>query len=188
MAEEQKTFRRYNSQKKDTALDLGKLQPQDTELEEAILGALMLEKDAYVKVCDILKPESFYDVRNKKIYSAIQSLGALQRPIDMLTVTDQLRIDGTLEDVGGPLRITELTGRVSSSANVEYHARIVAQKYLARELISFCSTIEGKAFDDDAQGSDMIEDANESELDALATEAAIAVMMAEDGIDDSDLD
>ena len=159
MAEEQKTFRRYNSQKKDTALDLGKLQPQDTELEEAILGALMLEKDAYVKVCDILKPESFYDVRNKKIYSAIQSLGALQRPIDMLTVTDQLRIDGTLEDVGGPLRITELTGRVSSSANVEYHARIVAQKYLARELISFCSTIEGKAFDESNDVDDLLQEA-----------------------------
>ena len=65
MADEQKNFRRYNSQKKDAALDMGKLQPQDTELEEAVLGALMLEIDAYVAVCDILKPESFNDERNQ---------------------------------------------------------------------------------------------------------------------------
>ena len=159
MADEQRNFRRYNSQKKDAALDMGKLQPQDTELEEAVLGALMLEKDAYVAVCDILKPESFYDVRNQKIYASIQSLGAKQRPIDMLTVTEQLRLDGNLEEVGGPLRISELTGRVSSAANVEYHARIIAQKYLARELISFCSNIEGKAFDESNDVDDLLQEA-----------------------------
>ena len=159
MADDQRPYRRYNSQKKDPALEIGKLQPQDMELEEAVLGALMLEKDAYMNVCDILKPESFYDVRNQKIYSAIQSLGAMQRPIDMLTVTEQLRHDGTLEEVGGPLRISELTGRVSSAANIEYHARIVAQKYLARELISFCSTIEGKAFDESNDVDDLLQEA-----------------------------
>jgi replicative DNA helicase len=159
MADEQKNFRRYNSQKKDAALDMGKLQPQDTELEEAVLGALMLEKDAYVAVCDILKPESFYDVRNQKIYASIQSLGAMQRPIDMLTVTEQLRRDDNLIDVGGPLRISELTARVSSAANVEYHARIVAQKYLARELISFCSTVESKAFDESNDVDDLLQEA-----------------------------
>ena len=159
MAEEQRPYKRYNSQKKDSVLEMGKLQPQDTELEEAVLGALMLEKDAYVQVCDILKPASFYDVRNQKIYSSIQTLGAMQRPIDMLTVTEQLRLDGNLEEVGGPLRISELTGRVSSSANVEYHARIVAQKYLARELISFCSSIEGKAFDETNDVDDLLQEA-----------------------------
>ena len=159
MAEEQRPYRRYNSQKKDSALELGKLQPQDTDLEEAVLGALMLEKDAYVQVCDILKPESFYDVRNQKIYASIQSLGAMQRPIDMLTVTEQLRHDGNLEEVGGPLRISELTGRVSSAANVEYHARIVAQKYLARELISFCSAVETKAFDESNDVDDLLQEA-----------------------------
>ena len=159
MAEEQKSYRRYNSQKKDPALEIGKLQPQDTDLEEAVLGALMLEKDAYVVVCDILKPESFYDVRNQKIYSSIQTLGAMQRPIDMLTVTEQLRLDGNLDDVGGALRISELTGRVSSAANVEYHARIIAQKYLARELISFCSSIETKAFDESNDVDDLLQEA-----------------------------
>ena len=159
MAEEQKSYRRYNPQKKDPALEIGKLQPQDTDLEEAVLGALMLEKDAYVVVCDILKPESFYDVRNQKIYSSIQTLGAMQRPIDMLTVTEQLRLDGNLDDVGGALRISELTGRVSSAANVEYHARIIAQKYLARELISFCSSIETKAFDESNDVDDLLQEA-----------------------------
>ena len=161
MANEQRPYSNYSSSRKQdkAMLEIGKLQPQDTDLEEAVLGALMLEKDAYVVVCDILKPESFYDVRNQKIYASIQSLGAMQRPIDMLTVTEQLRLDGNLEDVGGPLRISELTGRVSSAANVEYHARIVAQKYLARELITFCSSIETKAFDESNDVDDLLQEA-----------------------------
>lgn len=161
MANEDRPYNNYKqSRKQDKAmLEIGKLQPQDTDLEEAVLGALMLEKDAYVVVCDILKPESFYDARNQKIYASIQALGAMQRPIDMLTVTEQLRLDGNLEAVGGALRISELTGRVSSAANVEYHARIVAQKYLARELITFCSSIETKAFDESNDVDDLLQEA-----------------------------
>ena len=139
--------------------ETGKLPPNDTELEEAVLGALMLEKDAYTVICDILKPESFYDARNQKIYEAVQTLGAMQRPIDMLTVTEQLRLNGTLQEVGGALRISELTGRVSSAANVEYHARIVAQKYLARELISFCSGVLEKSFDESNDVDDLLQEA-----------------------------
>ena len=139
--------------------EMGKLPPNDTELEEAVLGALMLEKDAYTVICDILKPESFYDARNQKIYEAVQTLGAMQRPIDMLTVTEQLRLNGTLQEVGGALRISELTGRVSSAANVEYHARIVAQKYLARELISFCSGVLEKSFDESNDVDDLLQEA-----------------------------
>ena len=74
----------------------GRVMPQDKEVEEAVLGALMLEKDAYTAVCDILKPECFYEPRNQRIYEAIQSLGAAQKPIDMLTVVEQLRLNGTL--------------------------------------------------------------------------------------------
>ncbi len=139
--------------------DFGVMPPMDTDLEEAVLGALMLEKDAYTIVCDLLKPESFYDPANQKIYAAIQQLGAMQRPIDMLTVTEQLRLEGTLDEVGGPVKISELTGRVSSAANVEYHARIVAQKYLARELISFCSSIQSKAFDQTNDVDDLLQEA-----------------------------
>ena len=139
--------------------DMGKLQPQDLQIEEAVLGALMLEKAAFSEVSDILKPEMFYDNANQKIYAAIQSLGTRQRPIDMLTVTEQLRADGALDEVGGPMRIGELTGRVSSAANIDYHARIVVQKYLARQLISLSSTIQSKAFDESNDVYDLMQEA-----------------------------
>lgn len=137
----------------------GRMQPRDKDLEEAVLGALMLEKDAYTTVCDILKPESFYEPANQKIYEAIQQLGAQQRPIDMLTVTEQLRLNDALDEVGGPVFISELTSKVASGAHVEYHARIVAQKYLARELISFASQIESKAFDESNDVDDLLQEA-----------------------------
>jgi len=138
---------------------VGRVQPRDTDIEQAVLGALMLEKDAYVTVCDILKPESFYEPAHVKIYEAIQTLGARQQPIDMLTVTEQLRLNQTLKEAGGPAYISELTMRVSSAAHVEYHARIVAQKYLARELISFASSIESKAFDESNDVDDLLQEA-----------------------------
>ncbi len=87
----------------------GKLPPRDTDLEEAVLGALMIEKDAYMNVCDILSPESFYDPINQKIFAAIMQLGLSQRPIDMLTVVEQWRANGELEEVGGPIKITSRT-------------------------------------------------------------------------------
>ena len=137
----------------------GRKLPQDKDLEEAVLGALMLEKDAYSTVCDMLKPESFYDPANQKIYEAIQLLGASQKPIDMLTVTDQLRHNGTLAEVGGPVHISDLTSRVLSAAHIETHARILAQKYLARELVSFSSTIESKAFDESNDVDELLQEA-----------------------------
>ncbi|MDE7410858.1 MAG: replicative DNA helicase [Paramuribaculum sp.] len=137
----------------------GRRLPQDKDLEEAVLGALMLEKDAYTVVCDLLKAESFYEPANRKIYEAIQTLGAAQQPIDMLTVTEQLRHNGTLEEVGGAVFVAELTSRVASGAHVDYHARIVAQKYLARELITFASEIEKKAFDESNDVDDLMQEA-----------------------------
>ena len=141
----------------------GKLQPQAVELEEMVLGALMLEKDAYTVVCDILVPESFYEPRHQKIYQAISTLGANQRPIDMLTVVEQLRADGNLEDAGGAVRITELTACVTSAAHVEFHSRIIAQKYLARRLIAFASGIQTQAFDEGGDIDDLLQ-AAEGEL------------------------
>jgi replicative DNA helicase len=137
----------------------GRIAPRDKDLEEAVLGALMLEKDAYTTVCDLLKPESFYEPNNRLVYEAVQTLGAAQRPIDMLTVTEQMRLNGTLDQVGGPVFITGLTARVSSAAHVEFHARIVAQKYLARELIAFASSIESKAFDESNDVDDLLQEA-----------------------------
>lgn len=137
----------------------GKLPPHDKELEEAVLGAVMLEKDAYMNVCDLLTPESFYDPRNQKIFEAISTLGLNQRPIDMMTVTEQLRQNGTLADVGGAAHISELTAQVYSAAHVEFHAKIVAQKALARRLIEFASSVEGKAFDEANDVDDLLQEA-----------------------------
>lgn len=148
----------------------GKLPPRDIELEEVVLGACMLEKDAYMNVCDILVPDSFYDPVNRKIFEAISNLSLNQRPIDMMTVTEQLRREGTLDEVGGPVHITELTARVYSAANVEFHARIIAQKYLARRLITFAATIEGKAFDESNDVDDLLQEAEGQLFDISRTQ------------------
>lgn len=125
----------------------GHLQPQEPELEKAVLGALMVEGDAYSLVSEILKPESFYEHRHQLIYEAIRRLNIEQKPVDILTVTEQLRSTGNLEEIGGPFYIAQLSGMVASSAHIEYHARIIAQKFLARELITYTSGIQTKAFD-----------------------------------------
>ena len=126
----------------------GHLQPQALEVEKAVLGALMIDKDAYTVVCEMLYPESFYEPRNQKVYAAIRDLAMAEKPVDIMTVADQLARAGDLDAVGGPVYIAELSSRVASSANIEYHARIIAQKFLARQLIQFASDVETKAFDD----------------------------------------
>lgn len=156
---ETKRSNNYTPRAKNDADLGGRVPPRDLDVEQAVLGALMLEKDAYSVVCDLLKPESFYDPVNSMVYAAIQQLGAAQKPIDMLTVTEQLRLDGNLEKIGGPVVVSELTSRVLSGANVEYHARIVAQKYLARELISFSTDISTKAFDEVHDVDDLLQEA-----------------------------
>jgi replicative DNA helicase len=155
----QSNFRR-NKPAHQSNFDMGgRIPPHDKDIEEAVLGALMLEKDAYPTVCDIIKPETFYEPVNQKIYEAIQTLGASQNPIDMLTVTEQLRNNGTLNEVGGPVFISELTARVVSAANIEWHARILAQQYLSRELIAFASEVSSKAFDESIDVDDVLQEA-----------------------------
>ena len=114
--------------------DDAKIQPQDKEIEDAVLGALMLERDAYAIVCDLLRPESFYDPGNQKIYAAINKLGVMQQPIDMLTVTQQLRADGAL-DSGLERRLSE--SHRAFSAGDEDHGRsgaILELAYLVLKL------------------------------------------------------
>ena len=139
--------------------EYGHLQPQAPELEEAVLGALMIERDAYSLVSEILRPESFYDVRHQLIYKAISTLAMQQQPVDILTVVEQLKKTGELDEVGGPFYITQLSGKVASSAHIEYHARIIAQKFLARELITFTSNIQTKAFDATQDVDDLMQEA-----------------------------
>ena len=141
----------------------GHLQPQALEVEKAVLGALMIDKDAYAIVCETLRPESFYEPRNQKVYTAIRDLSMSERPVDVLTVTEQLAKMGSLDEVGGPTYIAELSSRVASSANIEYHANIIAQKSLARQLISFASGVETKAFDETIDIDDLMQEA-EGEL------------------------
>ena len=138
------------------------VQPQATEIERAVLGALMIDKDAYAVVCEMLTPESFYEPRNQKIYQAIMELSLKERPVDIWTVTEQLAKQGDLEIIGGPGYVTELSSRVASSANIEYHARIIAQKSLARQLISYASSIQTKAFDDTVDVDELMQDAEGS--------------------------
>lgn len=127
---------------------LGKLPPQAVDLEEAVLGALMLEKDALTTVIEILQVESFYREPHQKIYEAILQLFDNSEPVDILTVTNQLRKNGTLDFAGGPFYVSGLTQRVNSAANVEYHARIVSEKAIKRHLIGIASEIEREAYED----------------------------------------
>lgn len=144
---------------------LGKLPPQAVDLEEAVLGALMLEKDALSTVIDILKPEVFYKDSHQKIFEAIHILFQKSSPVDILTVTAQLRQEGTLEIIGGAYYITELTNRVASAANIEYHARIISQKFIQRELIRISTEIISKAYEDTTDIFDLLDHAEKNLFD-----------------------
>lgn len=135
-------------QLRDISESLGKLPPQAPDLEEAILGALMLEKNALTAVVEFLRPEHFYVESHKIIYEAIIDLFKASEPVDMRTVVAQLRKNGKLELVEGAYKIAELTSKVSSAANIEYHARIVIEMAIKRILIEIASQIHHDAYED----------------------------------------
>ncbi|MBO7171985.1 MAG: replicative DNA helicase, partial [Bacteroidaceae bacterium] len=137
---------------------LGHKQPQNLDMEAAILGALMIEQEAYAQVCELLKPESFYDHRHQLIYKAIQTLNVEQRPVDIITVNEQLDHDGVKEEAGGDPYILQLSANVASSAHIVYHAKIVAQKYLARQLITLSSFMQTMAFDSTVDVADLMQE------------------------------
>lgn len=140
----------------------GKIPPQATDLEEAVLGAMMLEKDALTAVIDILTPETFYKEAHQKIFAAIFALFARSEPVDILTVTQELKSSGDLEIVGGAYYITQLTNRIASAANIEFHARIISQKYIQRELIRISSEIIKDAFEESTDVFDLLDKAEQS--------------------------
>jgi replicative DNA helicase len=137
----------------------GHLMPQAPEIEKAVLGALMIDKDAYLEVCNLLRPESFYEPRNQMVYEAIQQLSRDESPVDVLTVTDMLGKMGKLEEVGGPSYIADLSSRVATSANIEYHANVVAEKYLSRQMIEYVNVIGKKTFDETYDIRDVMQEA-----------------------------
>lgn len=128
--------------------EIGKLPPQAVELEEAVLGALMLEKDVLGDVIEILTAESFYKEAHNRIFGAIKKLSERREPVDILTVTNELKKTGELELVGGAWYISQLTNRIASSANVEFHARIIAQKSIQRSIIQIAGQAISDAYDD----------------------------------------
>jgi replicative DNA helicase len=140
-------------------LEGGRLQPQATDMEEAVLGGLMLDKNAITIVTNILQPESFYKEQHAIIYAAIIELFKNAQPIDILTVTSELRKQGKLDLVGGAYYVTSLTNRVASAANIEYHARIVAQKFIQRDLIRISAEIQSDAYEDSTDAFQLLDDA-----------------------------
>lgn len=141
----------------------GKVPPQAKDLEEAVLGAIMLEKSAFDTVVEILKPECFYVDSHQRIYRAMQGLQQKNQPIDILTVVEELKSREELDIIGGPYYVTRLTNAVISSANIEAHSRIILQKFIQRELIRISGEIIGDAYEESTDVFDLLDDA-ESKL------------------------
>lgn len=137
----------------------GKVPPQAKELEEAVLGAIMLEKSAFDTVVEVLRAECFYVDAHQKIFKCFQTLAQKSMPIDILTVVEELRTKEELEMIGGPYFVTKLTNMVVSTANIEAHARIVLQKFIQRELIRISGEIIGDAYEDSTDVFDLLDDA-----------------------------
>lgn len=141
--------------------EMGKLPPQAVDLEEAVLGAMLLETKALNDAIDILQAESFYKMEHQKIFSAIQELFGRSESIDILSVTERLRKRGELQLVGGPGYIAQLTNKVASGAHVEYHARIISEKYILRSLIEVSSEVIKNAYDETQDVFDVLNEAEE---------------------------
>ncbi|MEG0795660.1 MAG: replicative DNA helicase [Odoribacter sp.] len=154
----------YNTKKstKDLQGEYGKIPPQAVDLEEAVLGALMLERDAFSIAGDLLVPDAFYKDAHQKIFKAICKLYQNNDPVDLLTVSESLKQSGELEQVGGYYYLSQLTSRVASAAHIEFHARIIVQKYLQRKLIGVCTELQEMAYDDATDVSDLMDKAQKS--------------------------
>lgn len=139
----------------------GKVQPQALPLEEAVLGALMLDKDALPVIMDIIRSESFYSDAHQLIYKAMLRLFEKTQPVDLLTVTEELRKSGDLETIGGPYYLVELTNRVASAANIEFHARIISQKHIQRELIKVSTSVIRDAYEDTTDVFELLDQAEQ---------------------------
>ena len=145
----------------------GHLPPQALDVERDVIGALLIDVEAFLLVSEILTPDTFYDPRHQMIYQAIQTLALQQYPIDIATVSEQLKRDGNFKDMGGSAYLVELSSHVTSSAHIEYHARILKQKWLARQLISYAGRVETRAFDESVDVDNLMQE-TEKELFELA--------------------
>ncbi|WP_281979309.1 replicative DNA helicase [Tenacibaculum mesophilum] len=141
------------------SLEKGKLPPQALELEEAVLGAMMIDKKGIDEVIDILHPDAFYDKRHQEIYAAIYELFQNSEPIDLLSVSNQLKKNGKLDLAGGDFYLIGLTQKVASSAHIEFHSRIILEKFIQRKLITISSEIIENAYDETVDVFDLLDDA-----------------------------
>ncbi|MEM9077958.1 MAG: replicative DNA helicase [Bacteroidota bacterium] len=140
-------------------LERGKIPPQAVDLEEVVLGAMMIDKKGVDEVIDILHPDVFYKDAHKFVYEAIFKLFESSEPVDLLTVSAQLKKDGKLETVGGDFYLIKLTQKVASSAHIEFHARIILQKYIQRSLIKISNEIIEDAYNESTDVFDLLDSA-----------------------------
>ena len=121
-------------------LEKGKIPPQAIDLEEVVLGAMMIDKKGIDDVIDILHPDAFYEIKHQEIYRVIYDLFQESKPIDLLTVSNSLRKNAKLDLVGGDFHLIRLTQKVASSAHIEFHARIILQKYIQHRILLISHT------------------------------------------------
>ncbi len=150
------------------SIAVGRTQPSAIEMEEAVLGALMLEKDAIEVVLDLLSPEAFYKPEHQKIYTVVKQLAENGKVIDLLTVTQELRNRGWIAEIGGAGYIAQLSNKIASAAHIDFHARIIAQKFIQRELIRVTSDIQRQAYDNTLDVYQLL-DQSEQDLFAISS-------------------
>ena len=148
--------------------EMGNVPPQAIDIEEAVLGAMMVNTDSVDQVMDLLKPDSFYDIKNRSIFEAICELFTERSPIDMLTVVEKMKQKSTLAEVGGPAKLAALTQKVGTGANVEYYVRILQQKAIQRNLIDASYGILKDAFDPSVTVDDLVTSAQDSVYNAIS--------------------
>ena len=154
------TGRRGGGQRRANIVSLheqaGRVPPQAVDVEQSVLGAMLIEREAIPKAIEVLPPEAFYDARHQRIYGAMLSLFERGNPVDLITLTEELKRRGEFENIGG-YYLSELTTRVASAANVEYHARIIAEKSLLRQMIETMTTTVGEAYDPSTDAFDLLD-------------------------------
>lgn len=177
MEQVNQSYQTSNKSANVVGLEKGKLPPQAVDLEQAVIGAMMIDKKGLDEVIDILSPEVFYRPEHQAIYATIQKLFNDSQPIDLLTVSNELKINGKLDLIGGDYYLIQLTQKVSSSAHVEYYARAIQENYIKRKLIEISSEVIQKSYDDTSDVFDLL-DFTESKLFEI-TEGGIKRSYAE---------
>jgi replicative DNA helicase len=151
----------YQSQQRQAATGEGRIPPQAVDVEMAVLGAMLIEKEAIARALDLLNEDAFYKESHRLIFQAMIALFDRSEPVDLVTLTEELRRRGVLEKIGGSYYLTDLTNRVTSAANIEYHAKIVLEKALMRQLIASSNEISGRAYEDTEDAFDLLDEAEQ---------------------------